>query len=213
MLIAFNKAAFAQMQFVENKGQWNNLIKYKGEFKTGAFFLQDKGFTVVLNKPEDVQKKAKLKHGAHLTKFSINPLDSFHSHAYKVSFVGANSNPHIIPEKVVPSYNNYFIGNDKTKWAGNCKLYTSITYKNIYPNIDIKYYSTFDKLKYDFIVYPGGDPSKIIMHYEGGVKLNIKNSELIVTTSVGDVKELSPYCYQTKSSGSKNIYTKYYIIL
>ncbi len=201
----------AQMQFVENKGQWNDQIKFKGDFKTGAFFLQKSGFTVVLNKPEDVQKKAILQHGAHLSPIKLNPCDSFHSHAYNVSFAGANSSPQIIPQKIEPSYNNYFIGNDKSKWAGNCKLYTSVTYKNIYPNIDIKYYSSLDKLKYDFIVYPGGDPSKIIMHYDGGVTLNIKNADLIVTTSVGDVKELSPYCYQTNLNGSKNINTTYLV--
>ena len=210
LLFCFQNA-FSQMQFIENKGQWNAQIKYKGEFKTGAFFLQNTGFRVVLNKPEDVQKKAMLKHGAHLSKTPVNPLDVFHSHAYQVDFVGANKNPEMVPEKIEHTYNNYFLGTDKSKWAGMCKLYTSITYKSIYPNIDIRYYSTLDKLKYDFIVYPGGDPSKIIMHYEGGVKLNIRNTELIVTTSVGEVKELSPYCYQTSATGSKNIKTEYRI--
>ena len=197
------------MQFIQNKGQWNSQIKFKGEFKTGALFLQNDGFTVLLNKPEDVQKKASLKHGVHLTHIKLNPTDSFHSHAYSVSFKGANANPQIIPDKIEPSYNNYFIGNDKNKWAGNCRLYTSLTYKNIYPNIDVRYYSSSDKLKYDFIVYPGGDPTKIIMHYDGGVKLSLKNDDLIVNTSVGNVTELSPYCYQTNANGSKNINTKY----
>ena len=212
LLLSQSHLVFAQMEFVENKGQWNNQIKFKGEFKTGAFFLQNNGFTVVLNRAEDVQKKAILKHGAHLSKINLNPSDSFHSHAYKVNFVGANPNPEIVPEKMEATYSNYFIGNDKSKWAGNCRSFTSITYKNIYPNIDIRYYSTFDKLKYDFIVYPGGDPNKIIMRYNGVEKLNLKDAELVVSTSVGDVKELSPYCYQTSSNGSKIVPTKYRIM-
>ena len=210
--IAIN-IAFAQMEFVQNKGQWNDKINYKADFNTGSFFLENNGFTVLLNKPEDVQKLAERNHG-----YKINNSTStantdliFHSFAYNVSFVGAAIHPEKIPDKPLPTYNNYFIGNDKTTWAGDCKVYTAITYKNVYPNIDVRYYSTQNKLKYDFIVHPGGDPSAIAMQYDGDVKLSIENKKLIIGTSVGDVTELEPYSYQTKVGATKNVVTKYVI--
>lgn len=197
------------MQFVENKGQWDKRVQYKGEFKTGAFFLEKNGFTVLLHRPEDVLKLANAKHPAGKHKPATNETDSVHSHSYKVSFIGANDKHFLFPEKIQPSYNNYFIGNNKESWAGNCKIYTAITYKNIYPGIDIRYYSTADKLKYDFIVHPGANPSLIALKYDGDVKLSIKNKELIVGTTVGDVKELTPYTYQTSLTGAKEISSKY----
>ena len=205
--------AWAQMEFVQNKGQWDEKINYKGDFNTGSFFLENKGFTVLLNNPEDVIKLSERKHG-HFKKKPITVKDDslvFHSFAYNVSFVGAAINPQKIPDKPLPTYNNYFIGNDKTKWAGDCKIYTAVTYKNVYPNIDVRYYSTQNKLKYDFIVHPGGDPSFIRMHYNGAVKLSILNKKLIIGTTVGDVTELEPYSYQTNVNSKQTVSTKYLV--
>lgn len=53
----------AQMEFVENKGQWHQNVKFKGDFVTGAFFLENKGFTVLLHNPNDLQKLAVATHG------------------------------------------------------------------------------------------------------------------------------------------------------
>ena len=199
------------MEFVQNKGQWNTRVNYKGDFNTGAFFLENKGFTVLLNNPEDVKKLGQIAHGTLISK--TNPKEDFvfHSFAYNVSFLGAATNPERIPDKPLPTYNNYFLGNDKSKWAGDCKIYTAVTYKNIYPNIDVRYYSTQNKLKYDFIVHPGGNPAAIALRYDGGVKLSIKNKALIIGTTVGDVTELPPYSYQTNVSTRADVVTKYVI--
>ncbi|MFZ4770478.1 MAG: hypothetical protein ACOYLO_09890, partial [Ferruginibacter sp.] len=53
----------AQMEFVENKGQWHSNVDFKGDFKTGAFFLENKGFTVVMHNPEDIQRLSASVHG------------------------------------------------------------------------------------------------------------------------------------------------------
>jgi gliding motility-associated-like protein len=208
-----NEKSLAQMEFVQNKGQWNSKVNYKGDFSTGAFFLENKGFTVLMNKPEDVSKLSEYTHG-HGLRSPKDPIPSsfiLHSFAYNVSFLGASSSSERIPDKPLPSYNNYFIGNDQKKWAADCKIYTAITYKNVYPNIDVRYYSTADKLKYDFIVHPGGNPAAIAMRFDGGVTLNIKNKELIIGTPVGEVKEMAPYSYQTDVKGSNDVNTKYVI--
>jgi gliding motility-associated-like protein len=204
---------FAQMEFVQNKGQWKKQINYKGNFNTGSFFLENNGFTVLLNDPEDVQKLSAKKHGLFRKGEITNVKDSlvFHSFAYNVTFVGAALNPEKIPDKPLPTYNNYFIGNDKSKWAGNCKIYTAVTYKNIYPNIDVRYYSTQNKLKYDFIVHPGGNPSAITLQYNGGVNLSLTNKQLVIGTSVGNVTEMEPYSYQTNTNSKQTVTTKYIV--
>jgi gliding motility-associated-like protein len=206
--------AFGQMEFVQNKGQWDKRVNYKGDFSTGSFFLENKGFTVLLHKPEDVKTLSEIKHGIHSSKSPKLPALKdfiFHSFAYNVTFLGANINPERIPDKALPTYNNYFIGNDKSKWSGDCKIYTAVTYKNIYPNIDVRYYSTQNKLKYDFIIHPGGNPAAIALRYDGGVKLSVKNKALIIGTTVGEVTELEPYSYQTNVNVKSDVVTKYTI--
>lgn len=209
--LLFSLQLFAQTEFVQNKGQWNKKVNYRSDFKTGSFFLENRGFTVLLNKPEDVARLSEYTHGhaKRSPKQDIPDTFTFHSFAYNVTFLGAAANPERKPEKETPTYNNYFIGNDESQWASACKIYGAVTYKNVYPLIDVRYYSTGEKLKYDFIVHPGGNPEAIAMRYDGGVKLAVTNKELVIGTSVGVVTELEPYTYQTGPSGRSDVSNRY----
>ncbi|HMC99095.1 MAG TPA: hypothetical protein VKH37_03050, partial [Ferruginibacter sp.] len=59
----FAANSFAQTQFVENKGQWDDRVKYRGDFSSGAFFLQEKGFRVLMQNTDDLQKLSEYLHG------------------------------------------------------------------------------------------------------------------------------------------------------
>jgi gliding motility-associated-like protein len=214
-LAIYAQGGTSAFEFVENKGQWDSRIKFKGQLPAGDFYLQRNGFTVVQHNTKDLQEFFEYSHGGKATS-AVSRSSASHrlrSHAYQVQFVGASENSLIIPDKVLPTYNNYIIGNDPSKWAGNVKIYQAVVYKNIYPNIDVRYYSEYGRLKYDLVVNPGGDASDIIMKYEGADKLVIRNNELIIKTSVGDVKELYPYSYQfDKINGKKEVSCKYEFI-
>lgn len=213
LMIAFHKTQAQYIEFIENKGQWDNKIKFKGEISNGAIFLEQNGYKVLLNNPNDLEAVANY-YGGHTAspkavKTEDHALDQpvhatggrgdklvLHSHAYEVKFVGANPDPVIESEKPLPTYNNYFVGNDPSKWVSHCVLYHAVVYKNIYPNIDVRYYTDENKLKYDFIVNPGGDPSKIVMQFDGVDALSQKYGNLIIKNSVSDVTELAPVSYQ-----------------
>ena len=197
----------AQIEFVENKGQWNEAVKYKGDFQNGAFFLEKNGFSVLLHNQEDWKKLSNYVHGHKDSVVDLNDKIILHSAVYRVSLLGASEYSKIQPEKITNSYNNYFLGKDPSKWASGCKIYQSVTYKNIYPNIDVRYYNEGENLKYDFIVYPGGDPFKILMQYDGAEKVYLQQKSLMIKTAVGAVKELYPYSYQTNPSGIRDAVT------
>ncbi len=192
----------AQIEFVENKGQWDKRVLYKGEFSSGNFFLEKKGFTVKLNNVDDLAALSKWGHGLMSSSITV------HSFVYKVKFLGSAEEIKSEPEKALASYNNYFLGNDPSKWAGNCKIFQAITYRNVYPNIDVRYYSDGTNMKYDFIVHPGGNPSEIAMQYDGP-ELSLKDKQLIIKTSVAEIKELSPYSYQKLPKGQQEVDCRY----
>ncbi|HVX51247.1 MAG TPA: PKD domain-containing protein, partial [Chitinophagaceae bacterium] len=127
----------------------------------------------------------------------------------EVSFENANPHPVIITEKPLPQYNNYFIGNDSTKWAGRCKIYTAFTVKNIYPGIDIHYYTSNGNFKYDIIVNAGADISKISLLIDGASALNIKNGDFVISTTAGAVTELKPNTYAVTKSGNQYVACRY----
>ena len=232
-IVFFGKICSAQLEFIENKGQWDKNVNYKTDISNGAFFLQKNAFTVVLHNPADMQAYADRVHGKEIndtikihpgnmagssatqsTNTKTSPQNNgslIRSHAYRVSFSGASPNTEVQPDKVMPTYNNYFIGNDKSRWQGNCKIYQGVTYKNMYPNIDVRYYTDAGKMKYDLIVHPGGNVNDISLKYEGADKLQVKDKELIIGTSVGNVKELYPYTYQVDKNGRTTLDCKYVI--
>ena len=204
---------FSNIEFIENKGQWDNRVKYTGEIPAGAFFIRSGGFTVLQHNHSDLEQIAERMH-KHPDGKQQGKEDEklvLHSHAYNVDFLGANANIEIIPDKPVSSYNNYFIGNDPAKWASGCKIYQAVTLKNVYPNVDVRYYTENGKLKYDIVAKPGADIKKIALKYEGVDKLEIKNKELVIGTSVEQVKELSPYTYQLAGKEKKDLTAKYII--
>ena len=203
------KAQYSNIEFVENKGQWDSKIKFAGKVNAGAFYVQQKGFQVLQHNVEDWKKITETVHDHHGGKSDISAPLRLRSHAYQVQFVNGNENPQIIPDKSLPGYNNYFVGDDPSKWASECKIYQGITMKNIYPNVDVRYYSSNGGMKYDIIVHPGGDISRIAMRYTGVDKLELKNKELIIGTSVGNLKELNPYTYQNDDKGRKEISAKF----
>ena len=209
----------AQLQFIENKGQWDSKVNFKADVQSGSFFMEDNGFTVLQHNTNDLSAMAGLAHG-HLStescekgseKKTVTPSQNFtlRSHAYNVHFEGALKNVLISPDKPLPTYNNYFLGNDPAKWQSNCKIYQAVTYKNMYPNIDVRYYTDAGTLKYDIIVRPGGNVNDIALRYDGIDKLEVKNKELVIGTSVGEVKELYPYSYQLQKDTRQSLDCKY----
>lgn len=205
------KAQYGNIEFTENKGQWDSRIKFLGQVPAGAFYVQQKGFMVLQHDTSDWSKIVEVMH-AHGSKTSSGTKQSgltIHSHAYQAEFVGGNENPLIIPDKPLITYSNYFLGNDPSKWASGCKIYQGITVKDVYPNVDVRYYSNKGTVKYDLVIHPGADISRIALKYQGADKLEIKNKELVVSTSVGNLKELAPYSYQSMEKGRKEISCKY----
>ena len=47
-IVLFVHTANAQMEFIQNKGQWDSRVEYRGDFSTGSFFLEKDGFTVAV---------------------------------------------------------------------------------------------------------------------------------------------------------------------
>jgi gliding motility-associated-like protein len=229
--LSFAQENYSNLEFIENKGQWDNRVRFKAEITNGSFFLHKQGFTVLMYNQEDMYRLRESVHG-HINAPAIGkkvalaakqpPSDfkpfaspgpiSVRSHAYQVGFLNSSENVEIVPDKPLPTYNNYFIGKDPKKWASNCAIYSGVTYKNIYPNIDVRYYTDAGSLKYDLIIHPGARPENILMKYEGADKLVIRNNQLITHTSVSDVRGLEPRTYQMNQEGRTELKCRYELV-
>lgn|GEM_PF-321497 len=180
-----------EFSFIENKGQWDDQVKYKAEIPEGAMFLTDKGFVYNYVNTKDFE---------NVHEFMNNSGDFanavIHQHAYKVNFINANANPKYEITDKRQNYNNYFIGDDQSKWKSNVGLFGKVTQQNIYNGIDLAVYSKGLVLKYDFIVAPNAAANQIAMSYEGVTPIITATGNLKIKTSVNEIMEQAPYSYQ-----------------
>ncbi|MBC8173225.1 MAG: PKD domain-containing protein [Chitinophagales bacterium] len=188
-----NNGPKGSVQFTENKGQWETNVLFKADFAGGVIYLEKNCITFDLFNAGDMEKISPHGH-AH-----DGQSDTAHSilrkHCYKLWFDDANTK--IVFQKNDPSsdYKNYFIGNDKNKWANKVYSYGEVVYQNIYPGIDLKIYSRGGNLKYDFIIHPGGDPKNIRLRYEGLDLVSLYNNTLQLTASFAQLTESAPLAY------------------
>ena len=204
---------YGNVQFVENRGQWDSRVLYMAQVPAGAIYIHQSGYTIVQHDPKEWEQLYEAAHG-HTTDGQASRLKTgfnVKSHAYKVNFLNASSKTQVVADKALQTVNNYYIGNDPSKWATNCKTYLGVTVADIYPNVDVRYYTQSGQVKYDLIVKPGADLSKIALKYDGIDKLAVKGKELQIPTTVGTLKELAPYTYQYNDNGKKEISNKYIV--
>lgn len=201
----------AQLSFLENKGQWDHHVLFRSVDQDNSFFLTMDGYTMLMRDAKDARALTEYFHSQRTgaDDFQNRQAPSVKSHVYKVKFLQANANVQLVKEKELPGYENFFIGNNPSKWAAGCKSYEAITYKNIYNGIDVVYYVKDNQLKYDLIIHPGADLSQVLLQYEGASGLQLRNQELIVGTSVGEVQELKPYSYQIINNRKKAVHCNY----
>lgn len=197
------------IEFVENKGQWDSRVRYKAQVSNGDLYIRDNGITMVQYDPTDLTNVMHLLHeratGVPPERFMVR------THAFHIDFLGASPNTKQVPEKKSPGANNYYTGSDPSKWASGCEIFQAITLKDVYPNIDVRYYTDNGFLKYDILVKPGGDVSKIALKYNGVDKIQVKNKELAISTSIGELRESNPYTYQAGMSGKDEIGSRYIV--
>ncbi|HTM64974.1 MAG TPA: PKD domain-containing protein [Flavipsychrobacter sp.] len=198
----FASAQNAPLEFIENQGQWAGDFLYKSSSSQSDVYLEKDGFRYVVGQAENNGLADAYHHGLLKTP----PVLKYH--VYKMVFENAKT-PSVEGSKRQTNYYNYFLGNDSTRWKTGIHPYLALDYKHLYDGIDVHVASDKGNLKYDFIVQPQADVQQIRLRYDGAEKLSIKDKNLIIQTSVGDVTELQPYAYQYIHGERKEVECRY----
>lgn len=122
-----------------------------------------------------------------------------------LELVGANPNTKVVSENQVEGLSNFYQANASNGVLG-VKSYSKITYKNVYNNIDLVFYTVEGgAVKYDFVVMPGGNPNDIrLRHVDAGkVTLN-PNGTLEAVNPMGRLLEEAPFTFQVDAKNARS---------
>ena len=197
--------------FIENKGQVaDSEIKYYGH--QGGVYLSCKPgmisfvFTKVEKESEQISEATSQPSGFPLTKGAAgfghekNQPSKVTTSRPDLILINANPSAKIIASDQQEYYENYYTTGDADHGIINVHTYKTITYKDIYPYIDLILHSREEGMKYEFVVLPGGKVSDIQMEWNGleGIK-KLKNSGFEYSLALGKIDESKPVSFQDGS--------------
>ena len=205
-------------RFTENKGQvtdqngnQRNDVKYiysapgfKAIFKENGFSYEV--FTVEKKPKQISEATGKSADELFSDKFKQPEDVNIKSHRIDINLPGANPHPQIIAEGKSADYNNYYLAHTPEEGVQKVHSFMKLTFKNIWPDIDLVFYAKKEgELKYDIVVHPGGELENIAFIYNGAGNLNLENGKLNLQTELGTLEESIPISYTKPNLEKINI--------
>jgi len=160
------------LTFVANEGQAEPQVKFIVQSLGGTLLFTPVGLTLTLPSPDPA--------GA-----SGRPT------LVQVQFEGANPQVQISGAKKLPGRVNYFIGNDPDRWQTNLSTWAGLTYRALYPGINLDYTGQSGHLKSTYTVAPGVDPGQIRWRYHGVERVEIEpeSGDLLIAVPLDGTEE------------------------
>jgi len=181
--------------FVENKGQWDESVRFGSDGRGVRVSFTDAGpvFQMLKNtgdkeNPEIAQK------------------------VFSATFPGANR---VRPVGLDASATkvNYYIGNDSAKWHSDVPSFEKIMYKGLYEGVDLYTWGKRSGIKYEFHLAPGASWKDIVVRYEGIEGLSIdEKGALHVKTSLGEIVDEAPVVYQERGGGRVAVASRFRLV-
>jgi gliding motility-associated-like protein len=193
---------FNQKVFVENNGQFDkntdnpNIPVFFGVRSTGTeVYFTAKGICYKHDQVENMNEQEREAVIAQMPGYK--PKDNVSEeenrkhfkksipHYLTMEWVGANPNTTVVTGVAVDQYFTYPKDASVNSATITAKAYKSIIYKNLYPNIDVEYVMPTDKdgIKYNLILHPGADVSKVMMQYNYSEAMFFDNEKNVVVQS------------------------------
>lgn len=158
------------LYFIENQGQRDERVAYYiQQGGTNVYFTAEE---MVMALPESVLRQR---------------------------FVDANPGVRITGSRKQEAKFNYFIGDDPDGWHNSIDSYGKITYRDLYPGVDLTYTGRNGALKYEFVLQPGADVDDIRLAYAGVDDLRLAdNGDMLITPQGADtpLRDAAPTVYQ-----------------
>ncbi|MCV2483761.1 T9SS type B sorting domain-containing protein [Flavobacterium sp. SH_e] len=132
-------------------------------------------------------------------------------HRVDIDFVNSNSKVELITEQKSSDFDNYYNVPNKPEGVLEVHQYRQITYKNIYPNIDVVFTIPEDPQKtveYNFVIHPKGKISDIQLKFSGA-ETNLVDNKIQMNVRFGKMEETLPASWIEEKGNRKGIVVGY----
>jgi hypothetical protein len=128
----------------------------------------------------------------------------------RMSLVGAKRTPEVVAAGEVAGKSHYLVGHDPRRWRTDVPHYARVTYKEVYPGVDLVYHGRQGRLEYDFVVSPGRDPGAIRVRLDGADAMHLDDrGDLVLETRAGRLVMEAPVVYQDVDGARRPVEGRY----
>ena len=175
------------LYFIENRGQYDEQIKYRVQGVSG---------TVSLTQSEIIFSFLKKVEAPATTADSVSTNSPTSSQLiFSCKFKDANQKAKLIVSKKLPGRVNYYVG-PQENWLENVPVAEELVYKDLYDGVDLQVGLLNGSPNFKFLVDKTANPSKMGFSYAGIDKLTLGDeNSLIVSTAFGEFHEPLPAIY------------------
>ncbi|MBL7964831.1 MAG: gliding motility-associated C-terminal domain-containing protein [Flavobacteriales bacterium] len=193
LLISLAVRAQTGVRFIENKGQWPREVVFRADL-AGAVAWVEQGAVVIDRYDADMVAHL---HGAHAGEAPGDPSQPIRHHAVRLRFVDATGPVAAEGLGEREGLHNYILGRDPAGWTNGCRGFTAVRFRELYPGIDVVLRAVNGGLKFDVVVIPGADVSRVKVTYDGADQVDLIDGRLTVHTSLGPLTETIPASWWT----------------
>lgn len=192
--------------FTENKGQIRD--QYDQPRMDIDFSLHQNGLNLFINAGHIYYQFSRLNNEEELKSFYRNhsspsgmplekaPVPDYTLYRLEMELADANFSAEPIVKDLIGQKLNYYLPQYGSNGIINVQSCQKIIYPGVYPNIDWVIYIKEGKLKYDFILHEGANPSDIRIRYHGSEDMQLHpDGSIFIRTPLGTVTEDKPVAY------------------
>ncbi len=185
-------------QIADTDGKPRPEILYTADAQGARLYFTSRGVSFAFTRAEQYMKPISEAAGKPFADFEDREDLPATVAVYRMDmlFEGANPFPRVKAEEELQGYSNYYLAHcpDGVIYV---KSYGRLIYEDIYENIDLVYRVSQGRLKYEFVVRPGGDASDIRLRYDGASAIiEDRKGGLEIRTPLGSINEDAPYTFQ-----------------
>lgn len=207
------KSFNSQLYFEENLGQYNDSILFQTHMLNRQIRFLEFGPSYAEVRELDRDPSPNNPEQRKFENYSwLGEREAEHEAlVWNTHFANTSNLMRVQGEKPFPGTFNYFRGGANGTNATGVRRYAELWYRNIYDQVDLRYYGTESHaIKYDFVLKVGADVADIELQFSGIESFEIdEGGKLIVHTSWGDVIDAAPYSYQMGYEGEMPVAVVY----
>ncbi|MCZ7573674.1 MAG: SBBP repeat-containing protein [Ardenticatenaceae bacterium] len=176
----------ATVMFIENAGQFAEGARFRvwGGGAGAVWLAEDALWLTVLEQP-DAQMGRQGDRQPFSASLPVSVTASQASVNLKLSFVGANPQPRLVPFNRLDTHVSYFIGNDPGNWHPDVPVWGGVRYVELYPGIDLELSSAGGQWQPRLVARPGANLNAVRLRVEGADGLTLEDDRLRLITAVG----------------------------